>query len=936
MVPNIRYIGNYDINAEGKFLWEILCQLRNLGVGRIVTKNEWGRKWPKQPSYLKIVRAYPSMDRWLLRGKLWADWTYRGINLGLYEFSTDLARSDWRLIHKHEEDEFMKCDTPMKPIEYPKSMPLPPYLRAICKNGDVIKMEEKRINLDLCLDPQFEMIKNLFKQVESNHGDSVYEETRPEVWLDLYGDEMPTKVEAWTAGPAELRPHFDNSVPTPLPPELEDLSLPEFKFDFTESESVNDITNVDNLNHIKMVKPVKMILVTGGVISGVGKGIISSSLGVLLKAHGYRVSFIKIDPYINIDAGTFSPFEHGEVFVLDDGGEVDLDLGNYERFLDIRLTRDNNITTGKIYQQVIERERRGDYLGKTVQTIPHVTSAIIEWVERVAAIPVDGSDERPEVCLVELGGTIGDIESMPFVAAFEKFQRPAFKDQLMTVHVSVILEPKSTGEPKTKPMQNSMRNLRASGLTPDLLVCRSERPLNKALREKIAAFGMVDLEQVVGVHDVSNIYKVPLLLHQQNVLEMIVERLQLTAVDAQGTLMLKPNLFQWTHLSNLCDSFEQEVRIAVVGKYVQIPDAYASLNKALRHAAIHAKRQLYVLSEHLELSDDLQRTEDYNSAWEMIKQCHGIVVPGGFGGRGIEGKIAACKYARENNIPFLGICLGMQCAAIEFARNVCGIKDANSTEFDKTIVGQQQVVVDMPEHKGEKKGMGGTMRLGLRETIFLTDHCKLRKLYGSRVINERHRHRYEVNPRVVPKLSQAGLLFVGMGRDEKLPNIGGNPLPYAALVKASKYENLRKVEENGIEVDRNTDTREQALLLSKIEVLCRIGSEEASTTSVRMEIVELKDHPYFVGVQFHPEYLSHPLQPSPPFFGLICAASGQLESFLRGSKIPSPVSVLKEAENYGPNVAENVLQATHSFVNKVGVLTDKYRNETGSNDSKDC
>ncbi|VDO40281.1 unnamed protein product [Onchocerca flexuosa] len=373
-----------------------------------------------------------------------------------------------------------------------------------------------------------------------------------------------------------------------------------------------------------MVEPVKMILVTGGVISGVGKGIISSSLGVLLKAHGYRVSFIKIDPYINIDAGTFSPFEHGEVFVLDDGGEVDLDLGNYERFLNIRLTRDNNITTGKIYQQVIERERRGDYLGKTVQTIPHITNAIIEWVERVAAIPVDGKNQRPEVCIVELGGTIGDIESMPFVAAFEKFQRPKFKDHLMTVHVSVILEPKSTGELKTKPMQNSMRNLRASGLTPDLLVCRSERPLNKALREKIAAFGMVELEQVIGVHDVSNIYKVPLLLHKQNVLEMVVKRLKLTAVNAEGTLTQKPNLFQWTHLSNLCDSFQEEVRIALVGKYVQIPDAYASLNKALRHSAIHAKRQLvisYICSEHLEETNDSERISDYNHAWEMIKQC---------------------------------------------------------------------------------------------------------------------------------------------------------------------------------------------------------------------------------------------------------------------------------------------------------------------------
>ncbi|KAM3716213.1 CTP synthase [Dirofilaria immitis] len=684
-----------------------------------------------------------------------------------------------------------------------------------------------------------------------------------------------------------------------------------------------------------MVVPVKMILVTGGVISGVGKGIISSSLGVLLKAHGYRVSFIKIDPYINIDAGTFSPFEHGEVFVLDDGGEVDLDLGNYERFLNIRLTRDNNITTGKIYQQVIERERRGDYLGKTVQTIPHITGAIIEWVERVAAIPVDGTDQRPEICIVELGGTIGDIESMPFVAAFEKFQRPAFKDQLMTVHVSVILEPKSTGELKTKPMQNSMRNLRASGLTPDLLVCRSERPLNKALREKIAAFGMVELEQVIGVHDVSNIYKVPLLLHKQNVLEMIVERLKLAAVNAEGTLILKPNLFQWTHLSYLCDSFQEEVKIALVGKYVEIPDAYASLNKALRHSAIHAKRQLvisYIHSEHLEETDDSEHMLDYDCAWETIKQCHGIVVPGGFGGRGIEGKIAACKYARENNIPFLGICLGMQCAVIEFARNVCGIKNANSTEFDKAVVAEQQVVIDMPEHKGDEKGMGGTMRLGLRDTVFLTNNCKLRKLYDARKISERHRHRYEVNPRIVPKLSRAGLLFVGMGTDENGTHMNGSVSSYASLMKLAKSDTTKTKEEHGYET---SNAQEREALLSKIEDLCGIGNE-TGVTSVRMEIFELQGHPYFVGVQFHPEYLSHPLQPSPPFFGLICAATGQLESFLRGSKIPSPMSILKAAENYSLDVVGNVLQATHLFVNEVGIFSDQNIDEAQLNGSSEC
>ncbi|EFO19330.1 CTP synthase [Loa loa] len=685
-----------------------------------------------------------------------------------------------------------------------------------------------------------------------------------------------------------------------------------------------------------MVEPVKMVLVTGGVISGVGKGIISSSLGVLLKAHGYRVSFIKIDPYINIDAGTFSPFEHGEVFVLDDGGEVDLDLGNYERFLNIRLTRDNNITTGKIYQQVIERERRGDYLGKTVQTIPHITSAITEWVERVAAIPVDATDQRPEVCIVELGGTIGDIESMPFVAAFEKFQRPAFKDQLMTVHVSVILEPKSTGELKTKPMQNSIRNLRASGITPDLLVCRSERPLNKALREKIAAFGMVELEQVIGVHDVSNIYKVPLLLHQQNVLEMIVERLKLTAVNAEGTLILKPNLFQWTHLSNLCDSFQEEVRIALVGKYVRIPDAYASLNKALRHSAIHAKRQLvisYIHSEHLEETDDSARMSDYNYAWETIKQCQGIVVPGGFGDRGVEGKIAVCKYARENNIPFLGICLGMQCAVIEFARNVCGIKGANSTEFDKTVVGEQQVVIDMPEHKGDEKGMGGTMRLGLRDTVFLTENCKLRKLYDARKISERHRHRYEVNPKIVSKLSRAGLLFVGMGTDENVTHINGDVSSYATLLKLAECETSITVEENNVQEFSEISRRE---VLSKIEDLCGTGGDKTGMTSVRMEIFELQGHQYFVGVQFHPEYLSHPLQPSPPLFGLICAASGQLESFLHGSRIPTPVSVLKAAENYGPSVAEDVLRATHLFVNKVSILDDQNIDEAHLSDKNEC
>ncbi|VDO47667.1 unnamed protein product, partial [Onchocerca flexuosa] len=352
----------------------------------------------------------------------------------------------------------------------------------------------------------------------------------------------------------------------------------------------------------------------------------------------------------------------------------------------------------------------------------------------------------------------------------------------------------------------------------------------------------------------------------------------------------------------------------------------------------------------------------------------GIVVPGGFGGRGIEGKIAACKYARENNIPFLdlfyiilhfiflnilifqclkmkkmhrfhyrlfhfliavinflGICLGMQCAVIEFARNVCGIKGANSTEFDKTLVGEQQVVIDMPEHRGEEKGMGGTMRLGLRDTVFLTNNCKLRRLYDARKISERHRHRYEVNPRSVPKLSRAGLLFIGMGADGNGAHMNGSVSSYTSLMKLAESKTTKAVEENDTqEVYEISDAQEREVLLSKIEDLCRIENE-TDTTSVRMEIFELQGHPFFVGVQFHPEYLSHPLQPSPPFFGLICAASGQLESFLRGSKIPSPMSVLKAAENYSSDVAENVLQATHLFVNKVGIFPDQNTDEAQLN-----
>uniref|UniRef100_A0A158P5V0 CTP synthase n=1 Tax=Angiostrongylus cantonensis TaxID=6313 RepID=A0A158P5V0_ANGCA len=601
----------------------------------------------------------------------------------------------------------------------------------------------------------------------------------------------------------------------------------------------------------------KYILVTGGVISGVGKGIISSSIGVLLKNNGYKVSVIKIDPYLNIDAGTFSPYEHGEVFVLDDGAEVDLDLGNYERFLSVRLTRDNNITTGKMFQHVTERERRGDYCGQTVQLIPHFTDAVIQWIERVARIPVDGTIECPDVCIIELGGTVGDIEGMTYLAAFERFQRPALKDCMMNVHVSLVVHPYATGEPKTKPMQNSV----------SFLELRAGYPFN------------FKLIFVVGIHDVSNIYKVPLLLQEQHVLDIIIHRLHLKPINKVVQRNLKFNMCHWRQLSELCDSFNEEVVIALVGKYVKIDDAYASVNKALKHAAIHSKRAL-VDAELLESGKPLELKARCDSAWEIVRSSHGIIVPGGFDKRGVEGMIKTCQYARENGVPFLGVCLGMQCAAIEVARNILGISNANSTEFNKDLHENEQIIIDMPEHNVESRGLGGTMRLGRRTSVFLTEQCKLRRLYGKDEIEERHRHRYEVNPRLVPDLSSKGLLFVGMGVDETTCTTLTNHCrtqSSAALMKMAK------------------DYRTNEDLLSTITDLCHQGGDGVIRPAVRMEICEMKGHPYFVGTQFHPEYLSHPLQPSPPFLGLLLAASGQLDvSYLQGVRTPSPMFSLME------------------------------------------
>lgn len=557
-------------------------------------------------------------------------------------------------------------------------------------------------------------------------------------------------------------------------------------------------------------KEMKYVLVTGGVVSGLGKGVTASSIGLLLQACGLRVTSIKIDPYLNTDAGTMSPFEHGEVYVLDDGGEVDLDLGNYERFLDIKLTRDNNITTGKIYQSVIDKERRGDYLGKTVQVVPHITDAIQDWIERVAAIPVDGKEGSPDVCVIELGGTIGDIESMPFIEALGQFSYRVGAGNFCLIHVSLVPVLNVVGEPKTKPTQHSVRGLRSMGLTPNILACRSTTELDMAVKEKLSRFCHVSLENIVNLYDVPNIWHIPSLLRDQKAHEAILKALNLFSV------VRKPALGEWTAMAQRCDMLIEPVRVAMVGKYTGLSDAYLSVLKALLHASVACRRKLvinWVAASDLEDATATENPDVNRAAWNSLKAADAILVPGGFGDRGVEGKIIAAKYARENNIPYLGICLGMQIAVIEYARSILGLEKANSTEFDPNT--KSPCVIFMPE--GSKTHMGGTMRLGSRRTYFHATECKSAQLYGNQsFIDERHRHRYEVNPDMVPQLEKVGLSFTG--KDE---------------------------------------------------------------TGQRMQIIELQSHPYFVGVQFHPEFKSRPGKPSALFLGLIAAASGQLDVLLK-------------------------------------------------------
>ncbi|XP_030532531.2 CTP synthase [Rhodamnia argentea] len=502
----------------------------------------------------------------------------------------------------------------------------------------------------------------------------------------------------------------------------------------------------------------KYVLVTGGVVSGLGKGVTASSVGVVLKACGLRVTSIKIDPYLNTDAGTMSPFEHGEVFVLDDGGEVDLDLGNYERFLDITLTKDNNITTGKIYQSVLEKERRGDYLGKTVQVVPHVTDAIKNWIQSVSTIPVDGKEGPADVCVIELGGTVGDIESMPFIEALRQLSFSVGSDNFCLIHVSLIPVLGVVGEQKTKPTQHSVRELRALGLTPHLLACRSAQPLLENTKEKLSQFCHVPIGNILNIHDVPNIWHVPLLLRNQNAHISILNQLGLVSIASP------PDLQDWTKRAENFDNLTNSVRIALVGKYVGLTDSYLSVVKALLHACIACSLKPsidWIAASDLEEDSAKSTPQAHAAAWETLKNASCIIVPGGFGDRGVRGMILAAKYARQNNVPYLGICLGMQISVIEFARSVLGLDTANSTEFDAET--PNPVVIFMPE--GSRTHMGSTMRLGSRRTLFQTPDCITSQLYcNSEYVDERHRHRYEVNPDVIGILEEAGLKFVG--RDE--------------------------------------------------------------------------------------------------------------------------------------------------------------------------
>lgn len=527
----------------------------------------------------------------------------------------------------------------------------------------------------------------------------------------------------------------------------------------------------------------KYIIVTGGVVSSLGKGVASASIGALLQARGLNVTILKMDPYINVDPGTLSPYQHGEVYVTNDGAETDLDLGHYERFLNKDMTHRNNTTTGQIYYTVISRERNGDYLGKTVQVIPHITDEIMRRILDLA-----NGEGQTDVVITEVGGTVGDIESLPFLEAIRQLRLDVGPHNLINIHLTLVPYIRAAGELKTKPTQHSVMRLREIGIQPDILLCRAETKLDTDLKRKIALFCNVPIRAVIDAPDVSTIYEIPLMFHEGGLDDIIVELLNLHCRP--------PDLKQWEQFVHKIKNPASEVTIAVCGKYVGLHDSYKSIVEAFIHAGVanNARVNLkWVDSELLEKQ----------KVAEVLSDISGLLIPGGFGGRGIEGKIRAVQFARESNIPFFGICLGLQCAVIEFARHVCQLKDANSTEFDESTA---HPVIDLMEEQKRIKAKGGTMRLGAQPCV-IKPGSKAAASYGAEKISERHRHRLEVNNRYRPLLEQHGMIMSGI-----------NP-----------------------ELDL-------------------------------VEIIELKNHPWFVGVQFHPELKSRALNAHPLFRDFIAAA----------------------------------------------------------------
>lgn len=488
-----------------------------------------------------------------------------------------------------------------------------------------------------------------------------------------------------------------------------------------------------------MTTNTKYIFVTGGVVSSLGKGITAASLGRLLKSRGYRVTIQKFDPYINIDPGTMSPYQHGEVFVTDDGAETDLDLGHYERFIDINLSKNSNTTTGKIYQSVINKERRGDYLGGTVQVIPHITNEIKERVFRV------GQQDNADFVITEIGGTVGDIESLPFLEAIRQVKKDVGKNDVLYIHVTLVPYISAAGELKTKPTQHSVKELRSIGISPDIIVCRSEKPISKEMREKMAMFCDVDPDAVIQNLTARSIYEVPMLMEEQGLDAIVLRKLEMED---------KPKDMQGWHdmVARILKKYDKKVTIAVVGKYVALQDAYISITESLRHAAVANETELdihWVNAEEIEADD--------TDMAKVMAGVDGILVPGGFGNRGIEGKIKAIQYAREHKIPFFGICLGMQCAVIEFARHVCGMADANSSEFNPNST---HPVIDLMPEQLDVEDLGGTMRLGLYPCKVYPDTLTS-KAYNAELIYERHRHRYEFNNAFREEIVGKGLVLGG-------------------------------------------------------------------------------------------------------------------------------------------------------------------------------